>query len=460
MSEAGANVVKISSGKSKRGGANGTPPGERADDWRRQLIRNDTGRPIACAHNLLLILQHDEHLRDLFYLDEFGNRVGLERQPPWTGGKREEFTEVDALELSAWMGHPDRYALAVKRDSVLEAVEAMARRRRRHSVREYLEGLVWDQVDRITQFFPQYLGADDSTYTRGCGPCFLVSAVSRVLWEDPQQPTKGSKVDFMVVLEGAQGAGKTTAVLELFSSDWYAEATESPSHKDFYQTLRGRWGIEIGEMDAFSKADVAKVKQAITTRTDVYRPSYGRIARGFRRECVLVGTTNRDDWQRDETGARRFLPVVAKRADIHAIRKDRDQIWAQAVALFRGGFKWWELPDGAQREQDARYSEDVWTSRIERWVNGRDREDAYKGIDFLNPDEWVPSKGDKPGRPTDFTVADVLLRACGVEVGRQDRAQATRVGAVLTRLGYKHYRPRRMSERVRVYYMPDQREGA
>lgn len=455
----GGNVVTISSGGRGRGTRGGTPPGQHPNDWRTRLVRNTRGRPEANAFNLLLILEHDPELADLFYLDEFGNRVGLDRQPPWTGGRREEFTEIDALELAAWLGASERYEIAVKSDQVLQAVEAMARRRRRHSVREYLDGLSWDQQDRVSAFFSTYLGADNNSYTRGASACFLVSAVSRIMWEDAQQPTKGSKVDFMVVLEGAQGAGKTTAVLELFSSDWYAEATESPSHKDFYQTLRGRWGIEIGEMDAFSKADVAKVKQAITTRTDVYRPSYGRIARGFRRECVMVGTTNRDDWQRDETGARRFLPVIAKRADIAAIRKDRDQIWAQAVAMFRGGFKWWELPEGAQREQDARYSEDVWTARIERWVTGNDpRDGAYAGIDFTNPVEWTPSRGGNPGRPCEFTVADVLLKACSVEVSRQDRAQATRVGAVLTRLGFKCYRPRRLGERVRVYYLPSDAE--
>ena len=395
----------------------------------------------------MLILEHDPALSRLFWLDEFGNRVVMSRPPPWSGGNQSEFTEVDATELSAWLGSPDHYTMIVGIDQVMQAVEAAARRRKRHTLREWLSGLEWDGVPRVGRMFVDLFGADESTYVLGAGACFMVSAVSRVLWHDDAQPTKGSKVDFMVVLEGGQGAGKTTAVLDLFGADWYAEATESPAHKDFYQTLRGRWGIEIGEMDSFSKADVAKVKQAITTRTDVYRPSYGRTSKGFRRECVFIGTTNKDDYLRDETGARRFLPVRVKAVQLALIAQCRDQLWAEAVQLFRDGFQWWQLPPGAEREQADRFSEDVWTSRVERWVRGDAEVNAY---DFLQSDEK-----DGTGAPLEFSIADVLTHALKIEPARQDRAASTRVGSILSFMGCQHYRPRSGGgSRLRRYFLP------
>lgn len=442
-------VVASDGGGAAGGGQGGGELGDAA--WKQALVLNREGAVVASPHNLLLILEHDEDLHALFWLDEFGNRVVVSRDPPWHGGSRDEFNEVDAIELAAWLGHPSRYGMVVKTGLVLEAVEAIARRRRRHTVREYLQGLKWDGKARVGRMFVDIFGTQETPYHLGVGPCFMVSAVSRVLWSDPRQPSKGSKVDFMVVLEGGQGAGKTTAVLELFGAEWYAEATESPAHKDFYQTLRGRWGVEIGEMDSFNKADVAKVKQAITTRFDVYRPSYGRTARSFRRECVFVGTVNKDDYLRDETGARRFLPARVGRIDIPRLVAERDQLWAEAVHLFNEGFEWWDLPEGAQREQDDRFSEDVWTERVLRWITGKAGDKLY--------DHLSSSERGKNGEPLEFSTGDVLTHALHVDPGRQDRAAAIRVGSILTRLGCKHYRPRSRANRVRVYYLPDVCQG-
>jgi predicted P-loop ATPase len=446
--------LTVLAGGKKDGGSGDGPGGgfNAPEDWRAGLVRTNSGAVKGLSHNLMLILEHDAQLADLFWLDEFGNRIVLERTPPWSGGTREEFTEVDALELSAWLGNPARYTMAVGIDLVLQCVEAIARRKKRHTVREYLERLKWDGVPRVARMFVDLFAADESAYVLGAAPCFLVSAVSRILWSDPTQPTKGSKVDFMIVLEGEQGAGKTTSVLELFGAEWYAEATESPAHKDFYQTLRGRWGVEIGEMDSFSKADVAKVKQAITTRFDVYRPSYGRTARAFRRECVFVGTNNQDDYLRDATGARRFLPVRIGRADVAGLVAVRDQLWAEAVTLYRDGFEWWQLPPGAKREQDARYSEDVWTESVIAWVEGRAPAGHYEGIS-------IDAK-DKDGRILECSASELLSHCLRIDMARHDRTAQMRLGSIMRRLGWDKYRPQRLGERIWCYYRPPEAERA
>jgi predicted P-loop ATPase len=413
----------------KRGGG-GTSP----DDWRRDLVYASNGDVKGVPHNVLLAL------------DEFANRVALSRDPPWIGASRDEFTEADGLELSAWLGSPHRYRMSVGADLVMSSVEAIARRNRFHPVRSYLRGLEWDGVERIARMFPDRFGGDDSAYTRDAAKCFMVSAVARILWIDPLVATNGAQVDFMLVLEGPQGVRKTSAVRTLFGAQWYAEAMESPASKDFYQALRGRWGVEIGEMDSFGKADVTKVKQAITSRFDVYRPSYGRYPKTFRRECVFVGTTNENEYLRDATGGRRFLPVRVSGVDIAGIAADRDQLWAEAVQLFDAGHPWWKLPAAAAAEQADRYAEDSWADVIVPWLRGKGDEKNYPSRlgameRTLHGVEWT-------------TTTEILSWALRIDVGKHGRPEQMRVAAIMKHLGWLPERVTTGGSRERRWRQP------
>jgi len=432
-------VVPLGSSK-RRGGGGGSGGrgggssggGHRAPgEWSNNLTRTQTGKPESTTHNALLVLEHDDALAGLFSLDEFNNIVRLTRAPVWAGGERDEFTDQDGTELAGWLGSPTRYTLSVKRDLVMDCVEAMARRSKVHPVREYLTGLVWDGKPRIDDMFPRLFSAETTDYTLQAARCFMVSAVARILWTDPKVRHNGAQVDFMLVLEGEQGRGKTSAVRELFGAEWYAEANESPSNKDFYQALRGRWCVEIGEMESFSKADVTKVKQAITSRFDTYRPSYGRVTRSFRRECVFVGTTNETEYLRDPTGGRRFLPVKVDKVDIPRIREERDQLWAEAVTLFRMGYAWWTLPDEAVKHQDERFVEDSWQEPIQRWLAGEADSGTYKPGTAQAVD----------GVPVPYTTTTELLsRALHIDLGKHGRPEQMRVAAIMKRLGWRHDR--------------------
>jgi predicted P-loop ATPase len=438
----------------KGGGGGRFDPG----DWRSRLVRDREQNVRGVPHNLLLILENDPLFDALFWLDEFGNRIMLSRPPPWRGGVQYEFTDTDAVEIAAWLGDPEHYTMSVKTDLILACVEAIARRNKRHSVREYLQGLRWDGVKRLERLMPEFFGTIDNDYNRGVGPCWLVSAVSRVLWVDPILPYQASKVDFMIVLEGVQSAGKTTSVLELFGANQYAEATESPTHKDFFQCLRGCWGVEIGEMSSFRKADKEKIKQVITIRSDLYRASYARTARRHRRECVFVGTINKSDWNSDDTGARRFLPVEVGKVDLARIVAERDQLWAEAVVLFHDGFAFWELPSDARREQDKRYNEDVWTSRVIRWLEGQSKANLYDQLPADRIERRRTIVDDKEitvDRVRECSIAEILTFAIGMDAPRQNHADAGRVGTIMTRLKWFHYRPSYLGGRVRCYQRPE-----
>lgn len=455
MTEANKVVVLAGNKDGNRGGrgrgGGGAGGSREPDDWTQGITRTSTGKPESTTHNVLLVMEHDAKLRGLFQLDEFSNVVRLTRPPCWEGGEVDEFTDQDGTELAGWLGSPNNYRLNVKPDTVMACVEAMARRRKVHPVREYLTRLKWDGTPRLAQLFPRYFSVEDGGYSQQAAQCFMVSAVARILWVDPKVRHNGAQVDFMLVLEGEQGRGKTSAVRALFGSQWYAESMESPSSKDFYQSLRGRWCVEIGEMDSFSKADVTKVKQAITARFDTYRPSYGRVSRSFRRECVFVGTNNEYEYLRDASGGRRFLPVKVEAVHIGALEADRDQLWAEAVALFRDGFAWWDLPAEAAAQQDERFVEDSWQTPLQRWLAGRAPDNAY-------PARIAPA-GD--GVPVGWTTTTELLSwALNIEVGKHGKPEQMRISSIMRRLKWTHDRVMVNGYRERRWFPPAEAKGA
>lgn len=412
------------------GGGGSPPPGggtpERGE-WIHGLTHNRDGRIESSLHNLLLILEHDERFAGLFWLNESSNQVLLSKDPPWASGTRDEFTDIDSCELAAWLQDPDHYGMGVSDEMVLKAVVTVARRHRRHPIRDYLHGLEWDGVPRVDRMLVDLFGAEDKLYNVQAARDFMVSAVARILWLDAKQPFTGAKVDFMLVLEGQQGKKKTTGLATLFGANWYVETLESPAGKDFYQVIQGCWGVEIAEMDSFTKADVTAVKGAITRRTDKYRAPYERMPRSYRRECVFVGTTNETEYLRDATGGRRFLPVRVRDEgdiDLGALVDQRDQLWAEAVKLFKEGHEWWHLPDDAEEEQEERFFEDSWQGRIHIWLEGRDKRDnAYTNRLYGTRIEWT-------------TTDELLLHALNVDTARHGRPEQMRVSGIMKRLGW------------------------
>jgi predicted P-loop ATPase len=421
-------VVQITAGRKGKGAGGGgggaAPP--TSDDWRLKLTRNRDQKVEGTLHNLVTIIENDERLQGLFWLNDSSNQVVMSRDAPWPGSNRSEFVDTDGSELAAWLQHPDRYDMKCGDDSVLKAVIAVARRHRRHPIRDYLNALKWDGKPRVEAMLLDMFGAADGKYPRQASMCFMVGAAARVLWMDPKNPSLGAKVDFMLVLEGPQGKRKSTSLSELFSPMWFVETSESPTGKDFYQIIQGCWGVEIGEMDSFSKADVTAVKVAITRRTDKFRAPYERMPSSYRRECVFVGTTNDREYLKDATGGRRFLPVRADGdVDVDRIRAERDQLWAEAVHHFREGYAFWVLPDDAAVEQAARYIGDSWEGRVERWLAGK-----------WSPQKQLPERLISHTGPLVWTTTDELLQyAIGIEPGKHTKAEQQRMAHIMKRMG-------------------------
>lgn len=254
------------------------------------------------------------------------------------------------------------------KDATHQAVDYIAHESEFHPVRDYLTGLKWDGIERVQSWLTDYMGAEPTPYTQAIGRMFLVSTVARIM-----QP--GCKCDYMLILEGKQGSLKSSAVA-ILAGEWFSDSLPDIRTKDAQDHVRGKWIIEVGELSALSRADCDHLKDFITRQDENFRPAYGRQQITAKRQCVFIGTTNKKAYLHDETGGRRFWPVKVGRIgrlDIEALSRDRDQLFAEAVASYNSGEQWWPDQDFEREyikpEQDDRYEADAWEELILEYIN-------------------------------------------------------------------------------------------
>lgn len=360
------------------------------------LDRNGRGEPHANFANVQRVLAAHPDLSGRLWYDEFHDRVfsTLFSDEP------EEWADHHDTRMTIWLQSQMRLSkMGVQ--TVQRGVDEFARLHPRNEPKQWMESLSWDGTKRLDCFLPDAFGTDKNVYTAAVGRCWMISMVARIF-----QP--GAKVDYMPVFEGSQGMRKSTALYTL-GGKWFAETHEDITSKDFLQNLRGKMLIEFSELHAFKRAEIERIKGIITCRNDRYRESYGRRSADRPRQCVFAGTTNRDDWVQDDTGARRFWPVSCREINTDYIRDQRDQLFAEAVTLYRAGSPWWDIdPALAKQEQDARRDADVWTDAVLTWAS-------------LRP--WV-------------VVGEVLSGPLDIKLDKQGRSEQMRVASILRLAGW------------------------
>jgi Virulence-associated protein E-like domain len=378
--------------------------------WSRfDLKCNGNGQPYPNLANVVRVLTlHADFTGHLWY-DEFANRI----MTTLGGTAPRQLEDGDVLNLTVAL--QERLELARVDDGTMhKACMVVARGNRRNALREKLESLTWDRKRRLAALFVDGFGAKDSDYAVKVSENFLIGAVARVY-------SPGCKLDTMVTLEGPQGAKKSTA-LAILGGEWFTEVHETIGTKDFYLALDGKWIIELAELASFTKADVDKLKGVLSCPTDRYRAPWARLAADYARRCVFVGSTNEEMYLRDPSGARRFWPIECGHIDVGWLRANREQLLAEAVAAFKAGAKWWEMPEvDTQKEQEGRRRADPWEAIIDDWLTGKN----------------------------DATAREILSDALKLEPGRQDTSAMMRVAAVLKRLGFRKYQ--RGNDRVRAW---------
>lgn len=367
--------------------------------WATLGLEVNKGHPVANEDAVMRVLERHPAWADAIWYDAFLGRIMT-----IDGDSDREWSDADDGHLMKFLQR-DLKIGSVRLNHVRTAIITHAFTNLRNCVQEWLGSLEWDGTERISHFFPDFCGTPDTAYARAVGRNFWLTMVARAL-------RPGCKVDNMIVLEGKQGDGKSSMLEALAGKPWFTVQHESVTGKGFFEVLQGKLLVEIAEMDAFGKAEVTRVKQVVSTPSDRYREAYGRYAKDHPRMSVFAGTTNKDDWNRDETGARRFWPIKVEQAiDIPAVTAAREQLFAEAVMAYHAGEKWWVTPEAETlAEQEARREDDPWCTALTDWMSEIYKEEA--------------------------SISEVLWGALRMQIPDQSVPNMKRMGGVLRRFGW------------------------
>ena len=346
------------------------PPKE-AMDWQTKLAIDNRGNIEKTIDNVAKILENDPNLAGKIAKDEFGGLMAVTAPLPWD---REPFTEArrwdndDDAQIKWYIEKVYR----VRSDTTTElAIKLIAKNHAINTVRTYLTSLRWDGKPRLDTLFVDYLGAEDNPYTRAVARKTLCAACARAVCTN----RAGVKFDYMPIIIGGQGIGKSTLVRYL-GKNWFSDSLVTFSGKEASEMLQGIWINEIGELAALTKYETNEVKQFLTKQVDIYRPSYGKVTEDYQRRCVFIGTSNEANVLKDITGNRRFWPVdteaVEKKKNVwNDLPDEVDQIWAEAYFRYQLGEPLYlsaEVEAYANKVQRAHEEDDDWAGLIEDWL--------------------------------------------------------------------------------------------
>lgn len=303
------------------------------DVWMTLLQTTQQGAIKPTINNIRIILENDPLLKGKFALNKFAGRGEVLGPLPWeVNGKRRMWSDTDNNGLYWYL--EKRYDIT-KRGNIDAALDLHAATHAFNEVQDYIESLAWDGTPRLDTLFVDYLGAEDNAYNRAVCRKSFTAAVARAM-----EP--GCKYDNMLILCGRQGLGKST-ILDRMSRGWFNDSIRTFEGKEASELLQGVWLVEVAELDAFRRTDVARIKQFLSLRADRYRAAYGRNVKELPRCCVFFGTCNQMDFLQDMTGNRRFWPVdVGLQPPVLNVWKDLTddvvaQIWAEAKTRWQVG---------------------------------------------------------------------------------------------------------------------------
>jgi predicted P-loop ATPase len=355
----GNNVVKLKPKRNKRA----------QWGWKQEWHVSENGNPLPTLFNAMVALRNSEGLTDIVRYDEMARSVILSTQIPNTPQDKTIPRHIKDGDIIAIQEELQLIGLRrVAKATVQDAIQLRAEQDKFHPVRDYLNSLTWDGTRRIFGWLGRYLGVEGSPYSDKIGELFLIALVAR-------QFKPGCKADYMLILEGPQGALKSSAC-RVLAGEWFSDNLPDLSRGDAVRLsmhLRGKWLIEIAEMSSFNAAESHKLKEFLTQTEEVYTPKYGHNEVQEPRQCLFIGTTNEAAYLRDATGGRRFWPAKTGEILLPDLAADRDQLFAEAVSLYREGAPWW--PDREFEaehiapQQDERFERHPWQEPIETWIS-------------------------------------------------------------------------------------------
>ncbi len=388
------------------------------------LRLNDRRKPIGCLENVVKILQAVEEWQRVLAFNQFSLALEKKELPPFDQPSAGEWTDDDDDELDLWLSQ--HYDLRAGKDVCGRAAGIVGRRAAYHPVREYIEALQWDGEKRLDTWLMTYLGAivpegdlRSMDYYALAGAWWLISAVARIY-------RPGCQADHVLLLEGQQGIGKSSALRILFR-DYFSDTPLRIGDKDSYGNLRGVWCYELAELDSLNRAETSASKAFFTSTRDKYRPPYGKRDVVALRQGVFAGTVNHDQYLRDSTGNRRYWPVRCGEMRLRgedSLEEVVDQLFAEAKVRFDDGALWYPTTEQHRalfgEQQAQRELGDVYEALIVAGTVGK----------------------------TEISMASIFADILDTEPSMMTRAEQTRVGEAMRRCGWKK---RRMGAGDRSY---------
>ncbi len=368
-----------------------------------------TGKIIKDARNFKRIADHEMWE---FSFNEFTGRQELEGLPGYP-------ILDDAAYAMIRQSCFSKYAFKLPKDDLYEIVSILARQRRHHPVRDYLDGLVWDGTRRLDTWLHIYFGAENTPANRAIGRKTLIAGVRRV-----RHP--GCQCKYMMVLTGKQDQGKSKAIAKLcHDPDWFSDNFEINKHADSKRVIeqtRGYWIVEIPDLKI---KDIDRIKPMLSRNTDADRLSYGRERTEVPRGFIFIGTCNELVLE-DTTGNVRFWPVECdvEDIDIEALVRDRDQLWAEAAYREKEGEAIHltaadaDALQGIRALQSAHEAGDEIHNALALWVEGT-----------VIPPRTPYSGGGMP-------LKQIAEQALGIEIADLRKDTEMRIGSALRKLGF------------------------
>lgn len=401
------------------------------DDWKRKLRLTEKGGIASTIENVVIILNGDPGLVDRIAFNEMSHNIVALGSLPWRKGQGErQWSDADDADLRYYLERI--YGLSGK-DKIFDAVNVVAMAHKFHPVRDYLDACEWDGEPRLETLLIDYMGAEDTPYTRAVTRKTLVAAVARIY-------RPGCKFDYMLTLRGRQGLGKSALIAKL-GGDWFSDTFTTMQGKEAYEQVQGAWIVEIGELAGMRKAEAETIKLYISKQSDRFRPAYGRRLQEFPRQCIFIGTTNESQFLRDSTGNRRFWVVDTPNTPTRDLWDDLTddeirQIWGEAVALYHKGEELYLPPEleTVAREVQQIYEEENPKVGIVAQYLDRLLPDDWDEKDLYSRRAWLEDKTTGTVKRETVCTLEIWAEALGQNPDRLDRYATKEVSDIMARL--------------------------
>ncbi len=372
------------------------------------FTRDRMGRIEPELNNLLMALRRPDLIGCDVAFDEFKSALMLGIEGVWR-----PFADTDYTRLRSTL--EGRSFKTLSSDLVKEAVRYLGEERRFDSAKQWAETLQWDGVPRVDEFFVRYFGVEDTPYTRAVAAYTWTALAGRCV-------SPACKADMVPVLVGMQGAGKTTAVEALSPIDeTFVEIDLTRKDDDIARSLRGKLVGEIAELRGLQGREAESIKAWISRRWEEWTPKYREYATRYPRRLLCIGTSNPQEFLDDDTGERRWLPMVVGDVDVPGVRAVRDQLWAEGLVRFLAGGVEWEQAQTLAAPEHVKFKvSDPWAEFVRDW---------------LDHDSMDGAEGPKRGEGL-VMARDVLVSAVGIRAERIGKREEMRIAKVLKLLGF------------------------